>query len=218
MILIQIIDIIYKTYSFIIRHKKHIQRYAIEILIIILLSFACYSPKELTQTAVLKSHIMTLENEKDSISYLLKILQKKDSINISILRHRPSLQPIKSNQIVAISTQYGMRTDKTYGMIRFHDGVDFAAQRGTPVYADGDGIISDSGYDNAYGNHIQIDHQNGFSTFYGHLNTRKVEIGQNVMRGDTIGTVGSTGVSTGFHLHYRITYKGTPINPVIFLK
>jgi murein DD-endopeptidase MepM/ murein hydrolase activator NlpD len=165
----------------------------------------------------MKFNVLNVEKKKnDSINYLLKMVEKKDSINIAELRRQPTLQPIQGKDIVAISTKYGMRTNKEYGMVRFHNGIDFAAKKGTPVFADGDGIIIDSNFDNGYGNHIQIDHQNGYITFYGHLNSRNVINGQKVMRGDTIGTVGSTGISTGYHLHYNITYKGNPINPNIY--
>jgi len=216
MIFIQLIDKIYELYYFILRHGKILKRYLIEILIVIFVLFACYAPQQTSETIILKSRLMTIEKEKDSINYLLKLAEKRDSISLSELRHRPSLQPIQGKDIVAISTKYGMRVNNEYGMSRFHDGIDFAANRGTPIFADGDGVIIDSNFDNGYGHHVQIDHQNGYVSFYGHMNSRKVINGQTVSRGDTIGTVGSTGVSTGFHLHYKVSYNGTPVNPSIF--
>jgi murein DD-endopeptidase MepM/ murein hydrolase activator NlpD len=214
MILIRLIDKICGLYYFILKHNKFLKRFLFEILIVTLLLFACYTPKEISETVILKSQFMVVE--KDSINYLLRILEKKDSTNTSMLRHLPSLQPIRGKDIVAISTRYGMRVNNEYGMSRFHDGIDFAANRGTPIFADGDGVIIDSNFDNGYGHHVQIDHQNGYVSFYGHMNSRKVINGQTVSRGDTIGTVGSTGVSTGFHLHYKVSYNGTPVNPSIF--
>ena len=216
MIFIRLIDKIYGSYYFILKHSKFLKRFLIEILIVTFVLFACYAPVEVGETVIIKSQLMTVEKEKDSINYLLKMVEKKDSINIAELRRQPTLQPIQGKDIVAISTKYGMRTNKEYGMVRFHDGIDFAAHKGTPVFADGDGVIIDSDFDEYYGNHVQIDHQNGYVTFYGHMNSRKVVNGQMVLRGDTIGTVGSTGVSTGFHLHYKVSYNGTPVNPSIF--
>jgi len=215
MTIIRLLDKVYWLYCKLVSiHKKSFAQLSLEIIIIVLL-FACYVPRD-TQYSILKSEIVTVKKTNDTINYLLKMVRIKDSINITQLRHRPSLQPIRGQDIVAISTTYGMKTNVKYGMVRFHNGIDFAAKRGTPVYSAGDGIIIDSGSDNGYGNHIEIDHKNGYVTFYGHLDTRKVITEQEVLRGDTIGTVGSTGISTGYHLHYKITYKGKSINPNIF--
>jgi murein DD-endopeptidase MepM/ murein hydrolase activator NlpD len=214
MLLIRLFDIIIDIYYFFQKHKKRFTCFSIEIIIVVIL-IACYASKD-TKSPILKSKILNVEKKNDSINYLLKMAERRDSINIVELRRLPSLQPIPGKNIIAISTRYGTRTNAAYGMVRFHDGIDFAARKGTPIYADGDGIIIDSDFDNGYGNHIQIDHENGYITFYGHMNSRKVIKGQRVMRGDTIGTVGSTGVSTGYHLHYKISYKGRPVNPSIF--
>ena len=215
MTLIRLVDKIINLYRFILTRKNLIKRFLVEILFVALLLFACYAPRKLEPTVV-RSEILTVEKKYDSVSYLLKILEKKDSTNTDMLRHLPSLQPLRSKDIVAVSTQYGMRTNKSYGVIRFHDGIDFAAKRGTPIHAAGDGIVIDSDIDEYYGNHVQIDHGNGYVTFYGHMDTRNVVNGQKVLRDDVIGTVGSSGISTGYHVHFKISYKGTPINPIIF--
>jgi murein DD-endopeptidase MepM/ murein hydrolase activator NlpD len=190
------------------------------ILFIILFLFACFASRktESTETNILKFKILTLTKEKDSINYLLRILQKKDSISIIQSRHYPSLQPISSKDIHAITSRFGMKSDSIYKMKKFHDGIDFAADKGTPVVASADGIVDISEYNISYGNHVEIDHQNDYKTFYGHMNAINVINGQNVLRGDTIGTVGSTGISTGYHLHYKIIYKRKPVNPSLYIK
>lgn len=214
MTFIRLLDYIIDIYYFSQKHKKRFTCFSIEIIIISIL-IACYTLRDSDFTTA-KSEVLKAEKKIDTVNYLLKIAEKKDSVNIIELRRQPSLQPLQGKSIIAISTRYGMRIDTTYGMSRFHNGIDFAAQKGTPVFAAGDGIIIDSDFDNGYGNHVEIDHQNGYITFYGHMNSRKVITGQKVMRGDTIGTVGSTGISTGFHLHYKMTYNGISVNPNIF--
>jgi len=214
MTLIRLFDKIINIYYFFQKHKKHLTCFSIEIIIVSIL-IACYALRDADFISA-KSEILYIEKKNDTINYLLKIAEKTDSINITELRRQPTLQPLQGKSIIAISARYGMRTDTTYGMSRFHNGIDFAAQKGTPVFAAGDGVVIDSDFDNGYGNHIEIDHQNGYTTFYGHMNSRKVIINQKVMRGDTIGTVGSTGISTGYHLHYKMTYKGVSVNPNIF--
>lgn len=196
--------------------KKTLEKLSIEIIIIILV-FACYAPRD-TQYFTFNPETYIMKKTNDSINYLLRMTEIRDSINIIQLRHRPSMLPILSKNIHAVTNVYGMHYNKTYGIKRFHDGIDLAAPKGTPVYATADGVIEIATYNDGYGNHVQIDHENGYKTFYGHLDKMNVIKGQKIVRGDTIGFVGSTGISTGFHLHYKITYREKPINPDIFTK
>lgn len=98
-----------------------------------------------------------------------------------------------------------------------HTGLDFAAPVGTPIYATGNGRVSEANYDNSgYGNHVIIDHGYGYATLYGHMVRIKSKAGQQVNRGEVIGWVGSTGKSTGPHLHYEVIKTGHKIDPVHF--
>ena len=97
-----------------------------------------------------------------------------------------------------------------------HTGTDFAAHTGTPIYATGDGTVKLSGREGGYGNVVVINHGYGYETLYAHMSKVKAKRGQKVKRGDIIGYVGSTGLSTGPHLHYEIHKDGKPIDPVSY--
>jgi len=99
----------------------------------------------------------------------------------------------------------------------FHTGVDIAVPAGTPIRAAADGILFHAGPDASYGNEALIDHGYGLTTKYGHLKALSVVVGQEVRRGQIIGTVGMTGRTTGPHLHYEVLVGGTPVNPVEYL-
>lgn len=113
-----------------------------------------------------------------------------------------------------VSSRFGYRTDPVYGGKEYHSGIDFAARRGTAVYATGDGVVSLARYRiRGYGNEIVIDHGYGYHTRYAHLSAIDVAEGMKVSRGQRIGAVGNSGKSTGPHLHYEVVYKGTRVNP-----
>lgn len=112
----------------------------------------------------------------------------------------------------AISSPFGMRWGK------MHEGLDIAASMGDPIYAALDGTVSFSGWETGYGYVIKLQHQNGLITLYGHCSRLEVSVGQNVKKGDQIGLVGSTGNSTGPHLHFEVRVNGVAQNPVAFLK
>ncbi len=113
-----------------------------------------------------------------------------------------------------ISSSFGMRRHPILGYSKMHTGVDFAAPTGTPIYAAGDGVVKRAGRNGGYGNYIQIRHNGEFSTAYAHLSRILVQPGQRVQQGDVIGRVGSTGRSTGPHLHYEIIRDGKKVNPM----
>jgi murein DD-endopeptidase MepM/ murein hydrolase activator NlpD len=98
-----------------------------------------------------------------------------------------------------------------------HSGIDIAAPKGTPNKAADGGVVKFAGWSGNYGKLVIIDHENGFTTYYGHNNTIKVKVGQRVARGDVIGTVGETGRATGPHLHFEVRKNGVPINPLRYL-
>ncbi len=113
-----------------------------------------------------------------------------------------------------LSSGFGMRTDPFTGMIGRHDGLDFTSAIGAPILATADGVVSRSGWEDTYGNIVEITHAEGFLTRYAHISTRLVKEGQRVKRGDRIAEVGSTGRSTGPHLHYEVFHQGRVINPL----
>jgi murein DD-endopeptidase MepM/ murein hydrolase activator NlpD len=101
---------------------------------------------------------------------------------------------------------------------RLHAGVDLAAPTGTPIYATADGVVTDAGRESGYGNVVRIRHEFGFETVYAHQSKITVKAGQQVSRGVQIGAMGSTGRSTGSHLHYEVRVNGQPVNPMTFLE
>ena len=101
--------------------------------------------------------------------------------------------------------------------IQAHNGVDFGSNRGTPIYATGDGVVEKaqrSGFNGGFGHQVLLDHGFGYKTRYAHMERVDVAVGDTVRRGDTIGTVGNTGRSSGPHLHYEVRHRGAPQNPV----
>lgn len=130
------------------------------------------------------------------------------------LAHTPSIQPISEKEMTRMASGYGYRLDPIYGTSKHHDGMDFTSPIGTPVYATADGTVTSAEWNSGYGNKVDISHGYNYLTRYAHLSEIKVRPGQEVHRGDLIGLVGSTGKSTGPHLHYEVRYKGVPQNPV----
>lgn len=116
-----------------------------------------------------------------------------------------------------LSSGTGGRADPFTGEADYHPGLDISADRGTPVYATADGVISQASFSGAYGNLVTIDHQFGIETRYGHLSAFRTQRGQQVKRGDLIGLVGATGRATGPHLHYEVRVNGRVLNPLQFL-
>jgi hypothetical protein len=117
-----------------------------------------------------------------------------------------------------VTSTFGYRKNPVTGNLVFHKGIDLAAPAGTSVLACEDGVVSVSDYDRVYGNYIVIRHDGGKESLYGHLATKKIELQSRVKSGSIIGTVGSTGQSTGPHLHFEIRENGTPKNPEGFIK
>ena len=127
----------------------------------------------------------------------------------------PSIWPVKGY----ITSPYGRRLDPFHGKGVFHTGMDISAPYGSPVRATADGFVSMAGWDAGLGNCVKIVHdRNGFSTSYGHLKEYLVRPGQPVQRGELIGLVGSTGRTTGAHVHYEVRSKGLTVNPYRYLK
>jgi murein DD-endopeptidase MepM/ murein hydrolase activator NlpD len=128
----------------------------------------------------------------------------------------PSDKPVKT---AAFTSGYGVRSDPFRGGAAMHAGIDLAGPHGTPIYATADGTVRRSGWNSGgYGNLIELDHGRGIETRYGHLSRMLVSASQPVKRGQLIGYMGSTGRSTGSHLHYEVRIDGRPVNPIPFMK
>ncbi len=126
----------------------------------------------------------------------------------------PGGRPVESGYI---SSFFGSRTDPFHGKTAFHAGLDFAGAPGTRVLAVADGVVSFAGKDGSYGKLIEVTHGNGYVTRYAHNSTLLVEAGQTVRKGDAIALMGSTGRSTGTHLHFEVLRGGRPVNPLGFV-
>ena len=128
----------------------------------------------------------------------------------------PSDKPVKT---AAFTSGYGVRSDPFRGGAAMHAGIDLAGPHGTPIYATADGTVTTAGWNSGgYGNLIKVDHGRGIETRYGHLAQMLVRNGQQVKRGQLIGRMGSTGRSTGNHLHYEVRIDGRAVNPIPFMK
>jgi murein DD-endopeptidase MepM/ murein hydrolase activator NlpD len=134
-----------------------------------------------------------------------------------LLASTPAIQPVANADLKRVASGFGNRVDPVYKTIKFHAGLDFTAPQGTPIYATAEGRVTTAGNSgNGYGNHVVIDHGFGYETLYGHMVRVKARMGQMVKRGEVIGWVGSTGKSTGPHLHYEVHKGGRPIDPIYF--
>ena len=114
-----------------------------------------------------------------------------------------------------ISSTFGSRV--MGGRVEHHQGLDFAAPTGTPIYATGDGVVTKAGWGNGYGQYVEINHGNGYLTRYGHASRLHVQVGDRVQAGDEIANVGCTGRCTGPHLHYEVVKDGERRNPSTYL-
>jgi len=129
-------------------------------------------------------------------------------------RSIPSTKPILAKY--RLSSKFGNRFHPTLYRWRFHGGVDMACPKGTKIHIPADGVVVKSGWNGGYGNYIKVKHGNGYETVYGHLSKVSVKKGQKIKKGDVIGKVGSTGRSTGAHLHYEIIKNKKRVNPERF--
>jgi murein DD-endopeptidase MepM/ murein hydrolase activator NlpD len=127
----------------------------------------------------------------------------------------PSLNPLSS---ASLTSGFGMRTHPVLGGRRGHKGIDLASPTGTPIRATADGVISRADWFSSYGLFVSIEHGGEIQTRYGHMSRLNVAAGQAVKKGDIIGYVGSTGRSTGPHLHYEVRIAGSAVNPVPYMQ
>ncbi|MNP95232.1 Murein DD-endopeptidase MepM [compost metagenome] len=151
--------------------------------------------------------------QSKSLDNIFKLAKEKDKLLSAI----PAIQPVRNENLKRMASGFGYRADPFTKARKMHEGMDFTAKTGTPIYATGDGVVAKA--DNTasgFGNHIVIRHGFGYETLYAHLSKYKARAGQRVKRGDVIGYVGSTGRSEGPHLHYEVHKNGKVVNPLNF--
>jgi murein DD-endopeptidase MepM/ murein hydrolase activator NlpD len=151
-------------------------------------------------------------NDRSDKLQALETLLLQNQLSRKLL---PSIPPVHTG---FYSSNFGWRIDPFTGANAMHEGVDFVADKGTPIYASAGGVVDYAGLDASYGNMVEIDHGNDIVTRYAHASKVLVKVGQVVRRGQEIAEVGSTGRSTGNHLHFEVRYKGIAQNPVRFLQ
>jgi len=158
----------------------------------------------------LKNQLVIQSKSYDAIA---KLARNKEDMLASI----PAIQPVSNADLTRIASGFGMRIDPIYRTPRMHTGLDFTAPIGTDIHVTGKGTVIAVEYNSGgYGNHVIVDHGYGYQSHYAHMSKFNCRVGQKVNRGDLIGYVGSTGKSTGPHLHYEIIYNNGKIDPVHF--
>ena len=147
--------------------------------------------------------------QEASLQVLIEYFEDKRSLHAST----PSVWPVRG----WVTSRYGSRLSPFSGIIKPHEGLDIAAQTGTPVVATADGVVIKAGFGTGYGNMVEIHHGYGMKTIYAHNSRLNVKAGQRVRRGEVIAYAGDSGSSTGPHLHYEVRLNGLPVNPAKYL-
>ena len=154
-----------------------------------------------------------IRSQQTSFDEIQKLVANKEQL----LARTPAIQPVSNKDLTRVASGFGYRIDPIYKTTKMHAGIDFTAPQGTPIYATADGTVKTAGNTgNGYGNHVIINHGYGYETLYGHMVRVKARNGQAVKRGEVVGWVGSTGKSTGPHLHYEVHKYGSKIDPIYF--
>jgi len=149
--------------------------------------------------------------QSKSYDEIIRLAVRKEEM----LRCIPAIQPISNKDLTRAASGWGWRIHPIYKIKKFHYGMDFTAPIGTDIYATGDGVVKELEVSNrGYGYKIVIGHGFGYETLYGHCSKFNVKVGQHVKRGDVIGFVGNTGLSTAPHVHYEVMINGTKVNPI----
>lgn len=176
-------------------------------------SYKKMSNSELLITSVSKLDEVERKLHAQSLSFkeLVSLAKERENRLASL----PAIQPVNNKELKRMASGYGWRIDPVYGTRKMHWGADFSAEVGTDVYATGKGVVEETRVNSwGYGKEIVIDHGFGYKTRYAHLSSFIVREGDVVNRGDLIGLVGSTGKSTGAHLHYEVEKDGQKVNPI----
>jgi murein DD-endopeptidase MepM/ murein hydrolase activator NlpD len=172
------------------------------------------------ETELVNSMAAQLNNLSLRMAYQVKSFAAIENMvknKAQLLAAIPSIQPISNRNLNRIASGFGYRIDPVYKDRRLHPGLDFTAPAGTPIYATADGVVKDAGFNTGgYGNRVVVNHGFGYETLYAHMVRIKARVGTRVKRGEVIGYVGSTGKSTGPHLHYEVHKNGTILDPIYF--
>jgi murein DD-endopeptidase MepM/ murein hydrolase activator NlpD len=147
--------------------------------------------------------------QEASLQLLIEYFEDKRSLYAST----PSVWPVRG----WVTSPFGNRTSPFSGILKFHEGIDIAAQTGTPIMAPADGLVIKAGFSTGYGNMVEISHGYGIKTIFAHNSRLNVKPGQRVKRGEVIAYLGDTGSSTGPHLHYEVRVNGLPVNPMRYM-
>lgn len=150
--------------------------------------------------------------QSKSLDEIATLAQNKEALLASI----PAIQPIKNDDLKRMASGFGIRMHPILKYRKMHNGMDFSAPTHTDVYATGNAIVKTAKRTSGYGNLIVLDHGFGYETYYAHLNKFNVRTGQKVKRGEIIGYVGNSGLSTSPHLHYEVHKNGRVVNPINF--
>ncbi len=150
--------------------------------------------------------------QSKSFDDIVVFVKNKEKMSTCI----PAIQPIAIKDLERFGSPYGLRKHPILGYYRMHNGVDLTAKKGTKIYAAGDGRVYRADWGGGYGRCVRINHGYGYETRYAHMSKMLVKEGDYVKRGDVIGEVGSSGLSTGPHLHYEVLINGKFVNPVNF--
>jgi murein DD-endopeptidase MepM/ murein hydrolase activator NlpD len=149
--------------------------------------------------------------ESKSQDDVVQFAEKKEKLFAAI----PAIQPVANKELIALASGFGMRIHPVYKVRKMHTGIDFAATIGTPIYSTADGVIDEVQISfSGYGKMVEVDHGFGYRTRYAHMHGFAVKKGQKIKRGELIGYVGNTGLSTAPHLHYEVFINGVHVNPV----
>lgn len=158
-----------------------------------------------------KIDILTARSKVELESYgeLWGMLQHKEER----MNRIPAISPVRNPKVIS---GFGLRYHPVYKILRRHTGIDLIGKRGQAIYATADGVVSSEHPGSGYGNSVVINHGYGYQTIYAHLSKANVRPGQKVKRGEVIGKMGSSGLSSGVHLHYEVIKNGQKVNPVHF--
>ena len=148
----------------------------------------------------------------NSYKQIEKLINNQENKMASI----PAIQPVSNKDLTRIASGFGYRIHPIYGIPKMHEGIDFTASQGTPIYATGDGRVTTAGNAAGKGNHVIINHGYGYESVYMHMVRIKAKDGESVKRGQIIGWVGNSGLSSGPHCHYEVHIFGRPVDPVYF--
>ena len=166
-------------------------------------------------SAMLETSVAELDNKMNTLEKSYSTLGEEFQIIGSKRNNIPSIQPVTNHELTLLTAAYGTLMHPFYRTLQSHQGVDYAVPEGTRIFATADGTVKEvKGKNSTSGITVVIDHKNGYSTSYSHLQSVKVRRGQRVQRGDIIALSGNSGLSLAPHLHYEVRYNGMRVDPI----